>query len=209
MSKILPFQPPDPALRDATESLPGPLRDVVELFRGQLVAVSFPDVDAEVLLRGAEEVAARRRAVDEAREQLDHATTALAAELQQLTTLAERGLAYARIYAAAHPEHAALTAGLAQLEVDSAALGAGAVPRRGRRRAARPELPFAASSDAVEDEALLADRVAPAPADEAPAEPVEAVASAVSSVAPAPADEALPIAPVASPASPRARRHAR
>ena len=71
------------------------------------------------------------------------AEAALADRTRTLAQLAARGIAYARIYADAHPEHAALAA-----KLDGAAPPPPApvapVRRRGRPpRAARTELPFA------------------------------------------------------------------
>lgn len=132
------------------DGVPEEARGVIELFSGQLAAISFPDVDATVLERHAAAVQAERRAVEEARAALETATIELAKRTEELTVLARRGLAYAKIYAAAHPEKQELMAGLSRLEARERAPklreDGSPAPRRGRPpKAPRPELPFAAS----------------------------------------------------------------
>jgi hypothetical protein len=140
-ASIVPIVEPDP--------VPTELRAVVELFAGELAKVTFPDVDATVLARELDAVRARSRDVDKARAALAAAERALDERTAALAQLAARGIAYARIYAAAHPELTGLEARLASLTASAAGPRADgpaidpAPRRRGRPpRSARTELPF-------------------------------------------------------------------
>ena len=79
-------------------------RAVIELFATQLAKVAFPDVDAALLRRQADELRAEGRAVESARAALEAAQHKLAEREATLQQTVARGLAYARIYAEAHPE---------------------------------------------------------------------------------------------------------
>jgi hypothetical protein len=134
------------------EFLPAELRAVLELFGGELAKVSFPDIDAATLRRHAEEVAAQQGKVDLARAALTAAAAELDRRTQELATIAGRGLAYARIYAAAHPERSGLAARLASIDGSelSPDVETSAPPqRRARRRIPRPELPFELEAEAA------------------------------------------------------------
>lgn len=131
-------EPCEPGTDDPPE-----LSAAVQLFDRELATVSFPDVDAASLRKAAQALQARRLDVERATEALRIARAIFAEQAEGLRLLARRGLAYARIYADAHPELGALHAALAQLETrGEPAADSGAAPRRGRRRAPRPELPF-------------------------------------------------------------------
>ncbi|HVK73237.1 MAG TPA: hypothetical protein VM734_07935 [Kofleriaceae bacterium] len=131
------------------DPVPAELRVVVELFTGELAKVSFPDVDAAVLQREVEVLSTRAREVARARDALALAESALAQRTAALAQLAARGLAYARIYAEAHPDQVELArkldatvAAAAQRTVGSLATPV-APRRRGRPpRTPRAELPF-------------------------------------------------------------------
>ncbi len=132
-------------LRDPeNDPLPAELRAIVELFNGELAKVSFPDVDAAVLQREVDEVTARAREVARARQALVGAESALSERTALLAQLAARGLAYARIYAEAHPARTDLAR---KLEV-AVARPPETNPEPGPRRRGRPpktprvELPF-------------------------------------------------------------------
>jgi hypothetical protein len=129
----------DPPPADA---VPAELRAILDLFTSDLREIAFPGVDAAVLRQHADDVRARARDVDRARQVLDAARADLEERTRALAGIAERALAYARIYAADQP---ALAARLAQLE--SAPVAASPVmpdrPRRGRpRKVDRPQLPL-------------------------------------------------------------------
>lgn len=133
-----PGAPPDP--------IPAELRAALALFAGPLARLSFPDVDAarleehaDAVRAAAAELAAARAAVDAAQRCLEDRTARLAAT-------ARRGLAYARIYADAHPEQGELREAVAAAEAarPPAAPATPPAPRRGRPpKTPRPELPFA------------------------------------------------------------------
>lgn len=153
----------DPS-EDSQNELPELARGVLELFAGAMASISFPDVDGAVLQRQTDLVLARRRSLEEARAALELATAELAQGLEELQSLADRGLAYARIYASAHPERPDLIVELAQLDERLRASrsarpslvgeGAATAGKRGRKKAPRPELPFAESGEAGEAAAL-------------------------------------------------------
>lgn len=138
-SPSLPDDLEEPSAEELSE-----LSATVALFGRELASVSFPDVDAAILNRAAEALRARRLEVERAAEALRLARATFAEQAEVLRLLARRGLAYARIYADAHPELGALQTALAQLapHVGEPAADGGAAPKRGRRRVPRPELPF-------------------------------------------------------------------
>src|SRR5687768_9027074 len=88
-------------------------RAVIDLFANQLAKVAFPDVDAALLRRQADEVRAEAIAVTRAREALEAAQHKLADRTAILGDTVARGLAYARIYADAHPDRHALATAIA------------------------------------------------------------------------------------------------
>ncbi|MDP9034015.1 MAG: hypothetical protein M3O50_04365 [Myxococcota bacterium] len=81
------------------QTLPAPLHTVLELFETSLAGVRFPDVDAQTLGRLAAEVEAAAEAVAVAQAALDTARRALLERQDALYQQAQRGLAYARVYA--------------------------------------------------------------------------------------------------------------
>jgi len=108
-------------------------RAVIELFANELAKVAFPDVDAAQLRRQADEVRAEAIAVARARDALEAAQQELAARSAMLGESVARGLAYARIYADAHPDRRALAAAISALAAPAVAAPARApAKRRGR-----------------------------------------------------------------------------
>lgn len=77
---------------------------LVELFRGQLREVRFPDADAERLGASIDAVLAANDLVAHAEAALEAAREALGMKQQALVQETERTLAYARVYAADRPE---------------------------------------------------------------------------------------------------------
>jgi hypothetical protein len=123
-----------------TDLLPPELGAIVDLFTTELAKVTFPDVDAAALKRELEVVRTRAAEVQRAREAVVIAEAALAQRTEALAQLATRGLAYARIYAEAHPE---IARRLAEIASPSATATEAPAKRRGRPpKAARAELPF-------------------------------------------------------------------
>ena len=145
---IISVVPPEP---EATVNDPvrAEHRAVIELFANQLAKVTFPDVDAALLRRQAEEVRAEAIAVARAREALDAAQQKLADRTATLGDTVTRGLAYARIYADAHPDRHALATAIADLAAPALTPAAAApAKRRGRPPRQSPEL-FATTTDVI------------------------------------------------------------
>lgn len=110
-------------------------RAVIELFANQLAKVPFPDVDASVLRRQADEVRAEAVAVARARDALEAAQRKLEERSAALGDSVARGLAYARIYADGHPDRQALATAITGLRAQAsepAAVAAAPMKRRGR-----------------------------------------------------------------------------
>ncbi len=108
-------------------------RAVIELFANQLAKVTFPDVDAALLRRQADEVRAEASAVARARDALEAAQQKLADRTAVLGDTTARGLAYARIYADAHPDRHGLANAIAALAAPTQApITAAPAKRRGR-----------------------------------------------------------------------------
>lgn len=128
------------------DPVPVELREVIALFAGPLAAITFPDVDATLLGRHAEALRAAARDLERARTLVAESQRVLDERTATLATTAHRGLAYARIYADAHPE---LELGRAVAAVAVAPLqpAVPTAPRRGRPpKTPRPELPFTAAA---------------------------------------------------------------
>lgn len=85
------------------EVVPAELGAVVRLFEESLAGVAFPDVNADALRGMAEAVRRAAVEVERARSVLEAAELAADEATAQLRRAAERGLAYARIYADADP----------------------------------------------------------------------------------------------------------
>ena len=130
------------------DPVPAELRAVIELFSNELAKIAFPDVDAASLKRQAEELRTEAKAVVRAREALEVAAAALATHVAALTQTATRAIAYARIYAEAHPERTALATALAALETSWSPQPSEVAPgkRRGRPRRQSADL-FAAPAE--------------------------------------------------------------
>jgi hypothetical protein len=126
--------------------IPDEVRAVIELFEKQLAKVSFPDVDAAVLRREAEGLAAEAAKVAQARAALDAAIATSNAKLEALTELARRATAYATIYSEARPERSDLAEAIRALTAPAVSPAAAAPKRRGRPRKQAPEL-FARADD--------------------------------------------------------------
>ncbi|NVB84832.1 MAG: hypothetical protein HOV81_41060 [Kofleriaceae bacterium] len=124
--------PPEPEIT-VEDPVRAEHRAVIELFANQLAKVAFPDVDAALLRRQAEEVRAEAIAVARAREALEAAQHKLADRTAVLGDTVARGLAYARIYADAQPDRHALAASIAALAAPmSTTPAAPPAKRRGR-----------------------------------------------------------------------------
>jgi len=98
-------------------SLPAPVQAVLELFQGPLSDVRFADVDAAGLANLAAEVEGAASAVAQQEAQLADLRQTLAERQDALLLLAQRAVAYARVYAE-HDE--ALTEQLARITLPRA-----------------------------------------------------------------------------------------
>ena len=87
-----------------TENLPSLTRGLVELFEGPLRDVRFPDADLDGLTRAIDEAKNARDALIRAELALQAARQCLDDQTALIARRTERGLAYARIYAAERPE---------------------------------------------------------------------------------------------------------
>lgn len=144
-----PSTPKEPTLTPVPAGLPDPLpadlQAVVALFDAHLAGVSFPDVDAARLRGLADDVRRLSAEADVARRAMQQAEASAAAALDALRAGAQRGLAYARIYAGALPEPDGLMAA-----IDAVATPARpATPDVPPRRRGRPRKDAAAQLFAV------------------------------------------------------------
>jgi hypothetical protein len=80
-------------------SLPSAVQSVLDLFKGPLSNVRFADIDAAGLANLATEVEASAAEVEEQEEKLAELRQGLAQRQEALLVLAQRALAYARVYA--------------------------------------------------------------------------------------------------------------
>ena len=142
---------------------PSPVQAVLELFQGPLAEVRFADVDAARLADSARVVDAAAAAVAEQEAQLSELRQTLADRQDALLLLAQRALAYARVYAE-HDE--SLSEQLSRITL----------PRASKPRKANSKAPGAEPSATLEPAAEAAEPAAPeveadaeAPAVEAPA----------------------------------------
>jgi hypothetical protein len=93
-------QPRNPASpRPARDPVPPLARDVLELFRGPLEAVRFPDVDRAALDLGERELLDAQVALEEAELALERARAVVLERSGALAARAQRALAYARVFA--------------------------------------------------------------------------------------------------------------
>jgi hypothetical protein len=102
------------------DAIPSPIQSLLDLFATALVEVRFADVDAQTLARAAADVQAASAVVATAQSALDEARLALHERQEILLALAQRAIAYARVYAEND-------------ETLSGRLGAIALPRSARR----------------------------------------------------------------------------
>ena len=104
---------PTPLL-DATAPMTEPVARIVEIFREDLEGLAFPDVSLASLEHAAENVRERANQVEALRNQVNVAEAELAAARSDLESLAQRGLAYAKVYATGNAD---LTEKLEQIKM--------------------------------------------------------------------------------------------
>jgi hypothetical protein len=132
------------------EPMPPFARDVLELFARQLPDLKFPGVDLEVLRAHAAELAEAQAEVERVEAELEQARAEAAIRAVTLTTVAQRALAYARIYAEGDAELGAQVAEIAERRG-----GAAAEPPAGKRRRARRNEGDASLFASVDHEASM------------------------------------------------------
>jgi|SRR6188768_2070266 len=128
-------------------SLPPPIQAVLELFQGPLAELRFADVDAAALAELASGVESAASAVAEQEARLAELRQSLTDRHDALLLLAQRALAYARVYAEHDP---ALTEQLSRIT-----LAKPAKPRKPQAKAAGSEL-AAVGAEATEPSAMEA-----------------------------------------------------
>lgn len=124
----------------SVDPVPSAVRAVLEIYQQELAEVEFPDLTAATLHTQIESVLERAREVERALEFVKSARDALDQTREHLMKSAERGLAYARIYAGDDDQ---LTARLAEIQLRPAPA---AKPRKRRKASApatgKPQLPL-------------------------------------------------------------------
>ena len=80
--------------------LPAGTAELLSLFEGKLGSVNFPDVSTELFNEAVEQIGAASKEVAQARAELSRAESRRADAEAVLVRLAEKGLAYAKVYAA-------------------------------------------------------------------------------------------------------------
>lgn len=105
---------------DVADPIPPSVKALVDLFKNELSAVTFPGVDGAMLEQLLADVQKYTDAVGKAEAALEAARTALRESEEALAVKSQKALAYARVYAEDRPEVAA--------KVDFVARIAGAAP---------------------------------------------------------------------------------
>jgi hypothetical protein len=149
------------------KSLSPPIESVLELFKGPLRSVRFADIDADGLANLAAEVEAAASEVQRHEEALDQLRQGLAQRQEALLLLAQRALAYARVYAENDEPLLEALNGIA-LPRAAKARKPGAARATAARDVASQEPPVEAPPSA-EGKAVESESLTPSP------EPVEAV----------------------------------
>jgi hypothetical protein len=84
---------------DTNDSIPQDIAEFLSFFEKHLGGLSFPDVDRDTLCGLAESVRAEAATLDALEQQVQAQRQALESARCELRRVAERGLAYARVYA--------------------------------------------------------------------------------------------------------------
>jgi hypothetical protein len=137
------------------ENLPPFARDVLELFARQLPDLKFPGIDLSVLRAHAGELADAQAEVERIEGELEQARAEAASRAMTLTTLAQRALAYARIYATGDAELEAQLAEIAERRGGAAVEATAGKRRRSRRNDGDANLFASVDHDATIEAAAL------------------------------------------------------
>jgi hypothetical protein len=81
------------------DPVPESIKELLSLFREELSAVSFPDLNADILEQHAEQVRTKALELQEAQARVASIRESLDASQNELLQKASRGLAYAKVYA--------------------------------------------------------------------------------------------------------------
>jgi hypothetical protein len=92
-----------PVQQDARDPVPSLAREILELYRGPLAEVRFPDLDRAVLETSTDALVAAQRELEDAERALADAQAKLAERSAALLARAQRGLAYAQVFAQDQP----------------------------------------------------------------------------------------------------------
>jgi hypothetical protein len=130
----------------SSNSLPEPIRALLDLFRGPLAEVRFPDVDRDTLTEAEAEVERRRAELAQALEVVQSARESLEQGQQALLDQARRAHAYASVFA---QDDASLSAALAEIKLDGRVLA----PKKKRGRPRKKQASKRQTSLAVADDA--------------------------------------------------------
>ncbi|MDQ3033101.1 MAG: hypothetical protein M3Y87_11835 [Myxococcota bacterium] len=148
------------------DPVPALAREVIDLYRGPLEAVRFPDLDRDVLDAAEVELLEAQRALEEAERALERAREQVAEHGATLVSKAQRALAYARVFAEGQPELrerldaiAAPASKRGELAREPSSASAPRRSRRGRKNggddgATLFEAPTPADADADADDAI-------------------------------------------------------
>ena len=137
-------------LRGPMTSLSPAIQSVLELFKGPLSSVRFADIDAAGLATAATEVEAAASEVESQRAALSELEQGLAQRQEALLVLAQRALAYARVYA---ENDEPLLEELNRISLPRAAKARKPGSARASREDSRAEARTDSSDDAAADDA--------------------------------------------------------
>jgi hypothetical protein len=115
------------------DPVPSLAREAIDLYRGPLADVRFPDVDRDALDAAELELLEAHRAVLAAELALERARAELAERASTLVAKSQRALAYARVYAEGAPELRERVDAIAVPTKRSEVAQPASVPRRSRR----------------------------------------------------------------------------
>lgn len=90
--------------KNSPDFIPSAVMDVINLYTEELAEVKFPDVHKGLMEELVEKVQAGSERVEEARVKLEEARQDLTEQQEELKKIAEKGLAYARVFSQGNPE---------------------------------------------------------------------------------------------------------
>lgn len=107
-------------MEPARDPVPTASKEVLDLFRGKLSGVRFPDLDLSVLEDSERELLAAQVALEEAEAALEAARAVLNERSHALSAKTQRALAYAKVFAEEDTELSETVASIASIRVRSA-----------------------------------------------------------------------------------------